>query len=351
MPLITDMEKTIEGKTFYTDVKQPYGADGESTDSSDVLSANSTAISTKVGEDSVSKLDGHHHAAGPPLNESEMKSPSSILGEYMDESYFETGLDDADLDNTSTNLYEADKFSIMSYASRLRSLLPPPPQKTNAPNRSHCTKNAPLTPTTNNKTPSPDFRIRHFDPFTVAAAATSTTSPIINDAPDPSPSVYERLTGSRRTSPTAPESPLDTPRASSVTWTYEQGPFESSSSSSSSRNSESSSPSSVLRRESEKAAQMDGIDNAAVPVSVPLLSSSAEVEEEDVDVDEEIPWAVPEGFCWAPGLGREGGGGGIKREEREEEDWDCAEMRRVGGVEVCVRMRYAFGGRGFLRLN
>ncbi|KAL8818023.1 MAG: hypothetical protein Q9223_003248, partial [Gallowayella weberi] len=89
--LMTDLEKTIEGETFYKDFKQPYEADREPTDRHNgVPSVNSTAISTKVREDSVFKPDDQHHAARSQLIESKTKTPLSILGEFMDESYFET---------------------------------------------------------------------------------------------------------------------------------------------------------------------------------------------------------------------------------------------------------------------
>ncbi|KAL8680525.1 MAG: hypothetical protein Q9186_003276 [Xanthomendoza sp. 1 TL-2023] len=315
-----DIEKATGETMIHKGVDKPYEADQESNDSS-ATRASSTANSTDFREHGVFEPERQHQAVHPQFDESEiMKTPASILCEFMDESYFETGLyNDADLVDPTTNFYEADKSSHCTNPAQ-----PQPPSAILLP---------PTRNNDNNNYSSPDASIRHyFDTKTLPSHPSTKSSPqqqqrslIIEPEPEPepNPSVYERLTGCRRTSPTARErdeydNNLTMPRASGVTWTYSKGPFERvcSTEPKSGMVSPSQGEAGRLRGDAERmGGGKEGVDDEGgswIPV-LPRSENMGVREGEEWDI-----WGVREGKG-------EGGGGG--------------------------RMRYVLGGKGFLRLN
>ncbi|KAL9024288.1 MAG: hypothetical protein Q9180_007945 [Flavoplaca navasiana] len=123
--------------------------------------------------------------------------PHSMLEEYMDESYFQPIRDDVNLNKISSELHSRQGFGPFTVA---------------------------------HYEPCPEL-----DPSTIKEAESSRSFPCdTTDSetavrePGASMSVYEKLTGSRRTSPTAREKVNDylaMPQSSGCTWTHLHGPF------------------------------------------------------------------------------------------------------------------------------
>ncbi|KAI4249690.1 MAG: hypothetical protein L6R40_000479 [Gallowayella cf. fulva] len=368
-PLIPDLEKVTEGKGNYKGVDEPYEADQESNGShSAVTSANSTANSTEVSPDSISEVEDQYQPSHLQTHVSGMRTPSSILSEYMDESYFETDLYDADLNDTTNDfhgdadpgvssdpadtnsVYDADKSSESSYdihcispslSDELTSLrcnlnIPTPTGDFSRFNRS--------SQTTSDATAYRTFMVAHFKRLLE-------NSPMVEDSSDsePEPSIYESMMGCRRTSPTAQEQfEVATTEPSGVTWTVSEGPFD--------QNAEAFTPSPPrLDEPAGHAATIELADRITRVSYTKSLSSSTPrpptgnaplKSKADANV---VPCVLPDNFSFIPVLPRSENL--WPAVETMEDDWDCSEIRSVDGQDVLVKMRYALGGKGFLRLN
>ncbi|KAL8731867.1 MAG: hypothetical protein Q9166_003151 [cf. Caloplaca sp. 2 TL-2023] len=252
-----DLGKVTEGKPMRDGVDEPYEADQESNGIDSVVrSANSSADSLEVWIGSESESDGQHQATFYQVVDSGKKfAPVTILSERMDESYLEAEFCCADSDDTTnlhpvhhireaSNPYDADQSSepsndvLSEPHSRYEELKLPeshytiPIQTSAYPwrnNFSQCYGSydpAPLMVTPSEQSPASSMTVEaSSDPGSASSGEVTTAQP----ASVPRASVYERLTGSRRTSPTAQgieghKTTMTQPYG--VTWTYSEGPFD-----------------------------------------------------------------------------------------------------------------------------
>lgn len=279
--------------------------------------------------------------------------PVSMLEEFMDESYFQPILDDGNLDDYPSayhtpGLSEVEHSNHADQSSDASYDIPQPYVQSEdliMPRSQDTIQGPPVVP----------FTVVHYErspyfapsPVKAAKATGSTSSektalakPVTE--PHTSMSVYEKLTGSRRTSPTAREKESDRlaiSQPSTCTWTHSHGPFNQPSTSSESL------PASQrkLYGSSEHASRVetaDRISRISFPVQFPSPSPSASTKS-----------TLSSGNCfWIPVVPcsenlRLALGGKMR------DDWDFSEIRDFACMDVSVRGRYREGMKGFLRMN
>ena len=235
--------------------------------------------------------------------------PHSMLEEYMDESYFQPILDDVDIDKISSKFHIRQGFGFTV---------------------AHYERSPELDPSTIKEAESS----RSF-PCDTTDSETAVTEPAA------SMSIYEKLTGSRRTSPTAREKANDylaMPQSSGCTWTHLHGPFYQPSTSS-----EDTPPTQqILHNSSGHATRVETADRISrIAFSAPSDSSSS--------LTSILPAPSCKNLLWIPVVPCSEN---VRRAVQGiKDDWDFSEIRDFGRMEVAVRGRYRKGMKGFLRLN
>jgi hypothetical protein len=309
-----------------------------------------------------------------------------MFGEYMDESYFESGLDYNGPvgpyvppclgDHVSP--YDADYSSDFSYddssklyihheephSPRLHDTAPEPTMVYRARSDIHQHHSI------NGSSP---FTITHWEPLSDLDPPTTAISQWHEGIPDDFPtfeqfeattspdfygeaaaventiyeplgtncmSIYEKLTGSRRTSSTIEEREKDRlttllQPSGGVIWTHSYGPFDLSSSTSSSESTSSPPPSEQGLGSSDNGHPSRADEIARIPVTEPISSVSS------VKGDSWIP-VVPHCENMKSVVGRKA------------DEWDFSLVVPVFGDtvgNVAIKKRYRVGMKGFLRLN
>ncbi|KAI4279509.1 MAG: hypothetical protein LQ337_000210 [Flavoplaca oasis] len=234
----------------------------------------------------------------------------SMLEEYMDESYFQPILDDVNLNKISSEFHTRQGFG-------------------------------PFTVVHYERSPELDLSTIKEAESTRCFPSDTTGSIIAVTEPAASMSVYEKLTGSRRTSPTAREKANDylaMQQPSGCTWTHLHGPFYQSSTSSE----DTPRSQQISHNSSGHATRVETADRISrIVFPAPSDSSSSLTSILSAPSCENLLWIpvvpCPENVRRAVQ--------GIK------DDWDFSEIRDFGRMDGAVRGRYREGMKGFLRVN
>ncbi|KAL8892715.1 MAG: hypothetical protein Q9215_000464 [Flavoplaca cf. flavocitrina] len=236
--------------------------------------------------------------------------PHSMLEEYMDESYFQPILNDVNLNKISSEFHTRQGFGPFTVA--------------------HYERCPELDPSTIKEAES--TRISPCD---------TTDSEIAVTEPAASMSIYEKLTGSRRTSPTAREKANDylaMPQSSGCTWTHLHGPFYQPSPSC-----EDTPPTQqISHNPSGHATRVETADRISrIAFPAPSDSSSSPTSILSAPSCKNMLW-IPVVPCSED----------VRRAVQGiKDDWDFSEIRGSGRMEVAIKGRYREGMKGFLRVN
>ena len=244
------------------------------------------------------------------LLEEQDRPSRSMLEEYIDESYFQPILDDVNLEHIPGPYHTRQGFRPFIVA--------------------HYERSPELDPSTIEEVDS--SRSIPCDP---------TDSEIAVTEPAASMSVYKKLTGSRRTSPTAREIANDhlaMPQSSCCTWTHLQGPFYQPSTSS-----EDTPPAKqILHNSSGHATRVETADRISrIAIPAPSDSSGSLTSALSAPSCKNLLW-IPVVPCSE----------NVRRAVQEiKDDWDFSEILDFGRMDVAVTGRYREGMKGFLRVN
>ncbi|KAI4285027.1 MAG: hypothetical protein L6R38_000979 [Xanthoria sp. 2 TBL-2021] len=274
--------------------------------------------------------------------------PVSMLEKFMDESYFQPILDDGDLHDTPGAYHTPDLSENPDQSSDSSYDIPQP----------YIQSEDLITPRSQDTIQGPPVvaylvvhyeRSPYFAPSPIKASKatgspsskkTASAKPAIE--PHTSMSVYEKLTGSRRTSPTAREKESDRlaiSQPSGITWTHSHGPFNQPSPST-----ENTPPSQRgLNDVSGHASRVETADRIS-RISFPVQSMSSNP---SASTKSTLSFG---NFFWIPVVpcseNLRLALGGKKRD-----DWDFSEIRDFACMDVSIRGRYREGMKGFLRVN
>ncbi|KAL8673410.1 MAG: hypothetical protein Q9168_002153 [Polycauliona sp. 1 TL-2023] len=289
-----------------------------------------------------------------------------MLEEYMDESYFEPVFDDGDVNDDpvvyqNPNSREVGYFShadqscdssygnLRPYGSIENLTMPRSPDPSQEPlavchqrDIAHqvCGINGPGPLIISHLDGSPEYSPSTVEPSSVTSSTSSTkplsTKPVTESSVPMS--VYEKLSGARRTSATARANGTDDPTLSQPTgcvWSYMPSPIEQPSTPSGST-----SPSQqTLNESTEHVARVETADGIS-RIPFPATSHSSASTKSALS-SRDYPWVLLEPRSENLPLTTRGKG----------EDWDFSEIPDMAYMDVSVRGRYREGMKGFLRVN